>query len=209
MSLVNDALKRARQLQEPSAANPVAGPALRPAESGTNGHRELGLLLSAALGGIAVLLFLLGGLALLRNYASSRAQPAPAEVPTSIQVGTVKTPVVPAPPPEVAAEPARLASLSSVATSRASNSVARATTLTNAPGPLEAATNPPSAEPAAPKTAPLKLQAIILNPRRPSALISGKTVFVGDRIGEWRVIALGADSAKLAGPAGTKVLYLE
>ena len=41
--------------------------------------------------------------------------------------------------------------------------------------------------PEPPKPAPLRLQAILFNPKRPSAMISGKTVFIGDKLGDLRV----------------------
>jgi hypothetical protein len=45
-------------------------------------------------------------------------------------------------------------------------------------------TNNPVPVPAEPP--PLKLQGVIIHPTRPSAIISGKTVFIGDAVGEAR-----------------------
>jgi hypothetical protein len=59
-----------------------------------------------------------------------------------------------------------------------------------------------------PKPAPLRLQAIIFNPKRPSALISGKTLFIGDKLGDSRVVAIDQDSATLVGGGKTNVLSL-
>jgi hypothetical protein len=68
------------------------------------------------------------------------------------------------------------------------------------------ATNAPVAvEPAKPA---LKLQAILFNPTRPSVMISGKTLFVGDRVGEYQVSEIHRDSAKLTGSEPTNVLIL-
>jgi hypothetical protein len=62
--------------------------------------------------------------------------------------------------------------------------------------------------PAPPKAAPLRLQALVFNPTRPSAMISGKTLFVGDRLGDLRVVAINKDSAILIGAGQTNVLTL-
>jgi MSHA biogenesis protein MshK len=59
-----------------------------------------------------------------------------------------------------------------------------------------------------PKSPPLRLQAIVFNPKRPSALISGKTLFIGDRLGDARVVAIDRESATLVGAGKTNVLSL-
>jgi hypothetical protein len=59
------------------------------------------------------------------------------------------------------------------------------------------------------KPAPLKLQAITFNPARPSAIVSGKTVFVGDRFREFRVLKIGVDSITLVNETQTNVLTLD
>jgi hypothetical protein len=55
----------------------------------------------------------------------------------------------------------------------------------------------------------LKLQAITFNPARPSAIVSGKTVFVGDRFREFRVLKIGVDSITLVNETQTNVLTLD
>jgi hypothetical protein len=67
----------------------------------------------------------------------------------------------------------------------------------------------PPAEPAPPKPAPLKLQAILYNRAHPSAQISGKTLFIGDRIGAFRLVAVDTESATLVGGGQTNVLSLD
>lgn len=61
-------------------------------------------------------------------------------------------------------------------------------------------------EPAPP---PLKLQGIVYNPRRPSALINGRVVFVGDRIRDLKISAIHADNVVLTGVGRTNLLNLE
>jgi hypothetical protein len=64
---------------------------------------------------------------------------------------------------------------------------------------------------AEPSTAasPLKLQGIVFNPRRPSALINGRVMFVGDRVRDLRITAIHPDDVVLAGANRTNVLSLE
>jgi hypothetical protein len=53
-----------------------------------------------------------------------------------------------------------------------------------------------------------KLQAIVFDPKRPSAIISRKSVFVGDKIGDLRVVAITQESVTLVGAGQTNVLVL-
>lgn len=71
-------------------------------------------------------------------------------------------------------------------------------------------TNTPAmaTEPAPPAPPPLKLQGIVFNPKRPSAVINGRTVFIGDRVREMRVVAIGRDTATLAGAERKVVLTM-
>jgi hypothetical protein len=74
-----------------------------------------------------------------------------------------------------------------------------------APGTAAAAvTN----EAAAPTLPALTLQGVVFSRTRPSAVISGKTVFLGDRVRDFRVMAIGQDSATLVGNGRTNVLRL-
>ena len=75
-----------------------------------------------------------------------------------------------------------------------------------------AATNPPpdtnataaiSSRPPEPK-----LQGILFAATRPCAIVSGKTVFVGDQINEFRVAAISKDSVTLQSEMATNVLSL-
>jgi len=57
------------------------------------------------------------------------------------------------------------------------------------------------------KPAP-KLQAVVFDPKRPSAIISGKSVFVGDKFNDLRVVAINQESVTLVGGGQTNVLVL-
>ncbi|MEJ2010399.1 MAG: hypothetical protein P8Z30_19970 [Acidobacteriota bacterium] len=56
---------------------------------------------------------------------------------------------------------------------------------------------------------PPKLQAIVFIPARPSAIVSGKTVVVGDRVNEFRVTAIRPDSITLVSESETNVLRMK
>lgn len=60
----------------------------------------------------------------------------------------------------------------------------------------------------APAEQPLILQAILQSPQRKAALISGRTVEVGQTIGGYRLQALGSSFAQLLGPRGMITLTL-
>jgi hypothetical protein len=53
-----------------------------------------------------------------------------------------------------------------------------------------------------------KLQAIVFSPARPSVMISGKTLFIGDKLNGFRVTAIDQESATLVGGGQTNVLSL-
>ena len=152
MSLINDALKRAKESQRsnpPSGARP-----LPPVESAARGGTGWILAVAAVLFLAAVGLFF--GPTLFGHKASTAAAaktaetlPSPAEL-----VSTPMTHTVPATP----------------------------------------ATNPP---PAAPMEEPPKIQGIIFSATRPLAIVDGKTVNVGDRVGDFQVKQILKDSVVL------------
>jgi hypothetical protein len=53
-----------------------------------------------------------------------------------------------------------------------------------------------------------KLQAVFFDPKHPSAIIGGRSVFVGDRVNDLRVVAISQESVTLAGGGQTNVLAL-
>jgi len=75
------------------------------------------------------------------------------------------------------------------------------------PGAQTGSTKPTVAEVEPQKPAPLKLQGIVFS-ARPSAVINGKTLFVGDRVREFRVVAITQDTAILVGAGRTNILSL-
>ena len=181
MSLINDALKRTKDAQQQNPP-PAGGPALKPADHAT----------SKAAGNSKSLLYIMVACAVLGNafiflYYFSKDRDKKANVPT-VSVATPAAAILlvapPPPPAKVEVAPAPVA------------------VETNAAAPVIAA--PPEAL----KLAPLKLQSIIFNPARPSAMISGKFVFIGDKVQGFRVTAIDQESVTLAGNGETNILSL-
>lgn len=227
MSLINDALKQARQAQAQTTAPVRSGPQLRPAEPARQCARGAGLALPAAFAVVAMLALLFVGW-VYRQSGSARLPQAAAPPQPVAQTKPVQPAVAPAAPvaatpaeivranppapaptaPASAATPIALALGSSAPAAAIAPSPA-STNLTTAAASATNVTNPPAlADDAAPKPAPLKLQAIVFDPTRPSALISGKTVFLGDKVGGFRVAAIAPDRATLVGAGRTNVLTM-
>jgi hypothetical protein len=59
-----------------------------------------------------------------------------------------------------------------------------------------------------PKPPEPKLQGILFDAAHPCAIVSGRTVFVGDRVGEFRVAAISKDNLTLQSETETRVLSL-
>ena len=211
MSLINDALKRAKQAQQESADAPAPVPHLRPVEPAQESARHgLGLAVPIGLAVIALLGLMLfwvlwkkeGSVVTPTNrVALSVAARAPAVEPAS-------TPApAPTAPPDASA-PAHEARPSipepAVASSSASITNPAAVTSESADSNHVA-----SIESAPPTPPPLKLQSIVYNPRSPSAMINGRVVFVGDRVRDLRVAAIHRDEVVLVGTGRTNLLSLE
>jgi len=60
-----------------------------------------------------------------------------------------------------------------------------------------------------PKPVVPRLQGVLYNPAHPSAVINGKSVFVGEKFAQFRVTAITRDSATLVSATETKVLKFE
>jgi hypothetical protein len=215
MSLINDALKRAKLAQQQAAATSVPVLQLRPVEPAPPQAtwRVPGLLLPVAMAGVALFALLFvwqlfhrssspGVVAakartpLVEKKLAATAVPAPVVPQMVVQSTTPTQPNPPAQPATVISPPPSPTALEPKATPEAPNNavaINAAPLVTDVPAP-----DPP----------PLKLQSIIYNPRRPSALISGRIVFLGDKFGSQRVVAITKTSVKLASGGYTNVLDL-
>jgi hypothetical protein len=195
MSLINDALKRAKKAQQdnPPPAPPLQ---LRPAEPPAPRSAVPFVLVFLAL----VVVLIAGGLLLwtvakqsapvLRVEARTMTPPAPVmvEAPKANIAPSTK---VEAPAPQTVGQ---------IATALVTDETLPGQPQTNGL-PVAATVEPP-------KPAGLKLQAILYNPNRPSAILSGKTVFIGDRVGEFRVLAMTQESVTIGNATVTNVLSL-
>ncbi|MEY4386732.1 MAG: hypothetical protein RLY20_2015 [Verrucomicrobiota bacterium] len=187
MSLINDALKRTKEAQQltPAAAN---GPELKTIDSATAKTASS----SKTLLYIMVACVFLGNALIFLHYFlndQGNKKPAPATASTNIVSPQVTAAVTPPSPAAVSATPPA-AQPATNSSSLADTNIATVT----APEP--------------PKPAPLRLQSIIFNPRRPSAMVSGKFVFVGDKVQGFRVTAINQESVTLIGNGQTNVLSL-
>lgn len=193
MSLINDALKQARQAQAGKAV-PAQGPSLRPVETAHEaaGH---GLLLPGVIVGVLLL-----GVVLIWGWfrGDSGELKARAHARQAIAAGSLPMPApaaepAPAPTPLLPPVTANLNS-TNISTAATTNSI------TNETAPVEAAK---------PLPAVYKLKSLFYRKKNPSAVINNKTVFLGSRVGEARVAAIDAESVTIVTSAGqTNVLEL-
>lgn len=187
MSLVNDALKRAKQAQ---SENPPPTPPLqfRPVDPAhENAARSPVLLVGLVLGLVVVVA--LGGAAIWylvqKQNSNLRVEARPAETVAPSEVA----PVAPTLPTATSNPPLAMAPILIDLGQHDTN-----TAIVSAPAEV----SPP----------PLKLQGIFYNPRSPSAVVNGRTVYVGDRVNGFRVLAITPEAVQLANGAVTNVLSL-
>jgi hypothetical protein len=228
MSLIHDALKRAKAAEHHAPPPAAHGPPFRPIEPVQLARRGIGIALPVALAVVALLgLFLVWRVSQNRVRARSDEPPTqtatveqPSQTPQSVSPPAPKSAValtpsqaVPGPTPVPANTTPTTTAPSPVSTVDSSPSVLNG--IKTPPKGTETAlaiatsNSPASIPPVPPKPAPLRLQAILYHPQHPSAVVSGKTLFLGDRIGELRLVALDKETATLAGGGQTNVLSLD
>jgi hypothetical protein len=180
MSLINDALKRAKQTQQ---QNPPPTPPLqfRPVEPGQSNHARTALWFV----GLALALILV--VALVGVFVWFLSQKSAGELRAAAR--TINEPAGAAP---------------------ADSRVEPVPSSSAAVAPVETGTNPPAITAAVepPKTMEPKLQGISFHPTRPLAVVNDRTVVIGDRVGGFRVVAITRNSVTLISAAATNVLSL-
>jgi len=185
MSLINDALKRAKQAQQDSPEAPQNAVQFRPVEPGQQqvkkSHTAIWIVVVIIAGLIIGFVF---------RQMSRENNTTPKEVKAREIV-----PANPVPQESSAAAKVPPAKTGSTAKSASHESS------------VQKAAAVPVANPEEPRIVP-KLQAVVFDPKRPSAIISGKSVFVGDKLGDLRVVAITRESVKLVGGGQTNVLVL-
>ena len=180
MSLINDALKRAREKQP---QGPVSGaPPLPPVEPPARGGNGWILALAAILFLAAAGLFV--GMAMFK-----------AKTPTPL---AAKAPEVSKPPPVQPVPALVVAEPVPAPPPIKSNSVPAAVS-NDAP----ATPSPVSPPPAVPEQLP-KVQGVIFNAARPVAIVDGKAVYAGSSVGDFRVKEILKGSVVFLCPDGSQ-----
>jgi len=173
MSMINDALKRAKQTQDEKPP-PVPPLKFQPVEPGQEVSPRSPVVIAGVALGLTVIVCA-GGL-LLWLVAQSGGTTLRVEARTTKPDGLVDPP------------PAPLAVGGTSGPAAGTNSQ---------PAVVEP---PPSPE--------LKLQGIFFNPRSPSAVVNGRTVYVGDKVSGFSVLTITPQAVTMATATQTNVLSL-
>jgi hypothetical protein len=209
MSLINDALKRASQ--PPPTAAPVPAkmpdPALQPVEHKPSSF--LGPLVFCF--GFLTLLLATGGWYFLRN-SNLLSQENVSNVRARVVPEAHQAEAVPQPEP-VATEPFQAPADKPTALVSAQQPAKSLELPPASAAPALAAENQPTTPastsvPAPPPAPVYKLQGIFYKPTRPMAMINGRNVLPGDKLGEAKVVTIQRDSVTLFVDGQTKVLTL-
>lgn len=203
MSLINDALKRAKQVQQKSPPPPASGRPLRPVESARPRSSALGLLWPIA---VALLLLMIAAGVIWFVVARAGAARPVADAPNSKPVTQAATATTPKPIP-TATQPRPAPAIKSNSTTPPSPAAVPAPVGDSRGRVPVATTNAPAVLAEVPSVLP-KLQGIFYRPNRPSALLNGKTVMIGGRSGEFLVVAITQQSVTVARAGKTNVLSL-
>ena len=224
MSLINDALKRAKQAQDRHPALPPSGPPLQPAVQLSSPPSAIPWIAGA----LAVLLLSCWFLFLSwRGYhrhpqaqigdrertaspagtpktAQALARSPGANLPSSPTVPLTNFTVPLAVPPASGSPPLTGTNLASAGGAVERRSGVSANLV------VEPKTNQVPVEPALPEPAPssLKLQGIFYGASRASALINGQTLFLGDEIDGAKVLSIERHAVRLFLGGKTNVLKL-
>lgn len=181
MSLVNEALKRAKEAQEKQAGAPMRGAPLHTAEPPPASKMWVVAVLAfvLAIGGAG------GGIWYWQKHQSISA--AKTEVPAkpAYQIIMGNNPAAPAPVKITTIEP--VAPAPAAAPAPKTETAPVAIVVDNS----RVAIIPPIPAPAPPVA--LKLQGILYSATKPAAILNGRTVFVGDRISGMTVTAIEPD----------------
>jgi cytoskeletal protein RodZ len=186
MSLINDALKRAQQAQ---AQNPPPTPPLefRAAEANAGSARRSTVMIVAVTLVVVLLLGLTG--TLIWYVSQARAEKFRVAARTTEVPMPPAAPEIPSvPPPEVVPS-----------------------SIPQFERPEEPNTNrvPVSAD-AGEVVQPtvLKLQGIAFDPQKPSAIVNGRSLYLGDRVEKFRMVAISPVAVTLVSDTETNVLSL-
>ena len=171
MSLINDALKRAKEAQRPDRPSSVSS--IRTIETRPPERPFISRLLVVVIFLLLAAAFAFIGLAMTGRLAKKNVAPPPVStaqpVPATVVNAAPGAAVPPAPAPVVAAAPAL----------------------------------PPLVLPDT-----LHVQGIAYDPVRPWAIVSGRTVYVGDLVKGVRVMAISRNTVTFGSHGQTNLLYV-
>jgi hypothetical protein len=192
MSLINDALRRTQKSLESQPPNPAPPLELRPAEppvqSQPRSQTKILVLAFLCLGlGILVFGVLLPG----RNVQRVQARTAPRSATAARKTFPI-TPALSQFKPTTILESLSSTDSPPIVVQSPSNSLPETI-----------------AAPVATTPVPLRLQAILFNPSRPSAIIDRTTVFIGDTLRGFKIAGISQDRVVLVSATETNVLKLE
>lgn len=211
MSLINDALKRARQAQ-PTTPSHRSQP-MTPAADRRPAYWPILLVPLLLIGVVVVATWFFWQAANASRQALAQPPVLRAQARENPRLVTSSPPML-SPSPVNQSSPATDFSTPSaipvpalIPANPSGGAVQDQTTSVQVASAAPPVTNPPPVEPSKPP--PLKLKAIIYQPDNPSVLINSKTLFLGDKIGDSRVIDITQDSVKLLCQGQTNVLTLE
>jgi hypothetical protein len=223
MSLINDALKRAKQAQaQSSQAGDI--PHLRPADPIPANARR-GVLIISVITGAAM------GISLFIAWRAFQGHPAekkqlPRELSQSATPGKsaahregnvgdlpVEASVQETPSPKITSSLQKISQPAKFEQNLpgASSGTAIVSAPAGPPNPSSGdsiSDNSPAVSALPLRPEPLRLQGIVFSVSHPAAMIAGKMLFIGDRLGEWRVTAITSDSATLITAGQTNTLTL-
>jgi type IV secretory pathway VirB10-like protein len=185
MSLINDALKRAKVQQQSSPDAPRMQ--FRPVEAARPPVKKNHTVIWIA---VVIMAGLIIGF-VFRQLTRENKNAAPKEVKARE--------IVPAKP--IPQETAPTAQAPAAATTASTPNSARHES------PSQDVAAVPIIRQEEPRIVP-KLQAVVFDLKHPSAIINGRSVFVGDRVNDLRVVAISQESVTLAGNGQTNVLVL-
>jgi hypothetical protein len=200
MSLINDALKRAKEVQPPNPPAAQSKAAMQPVD---DNHRPVGLPIYF----LPMLLAIVcgAGFFLWKGWDQTQRLTATTDVTTVVQAREVAPPIVPAETTEPDPGPPGIP-------------VGRNFSLEDDAPTAAAVATPSSPSPTATALAEelprfaghsFKLQGIFYRPANPSAVINSKSVFVGDTISNAKVKAIDRQSVTLEYDGETKVLTFQ
>lgn len=197
MSLINDALKRAKESHQQNSPTPAGGAPMRPAESAARGGATAWLWLTVIILLVGFGAFLIGqSIKKPAQKSSTSLENVSAQQPVQSQFSDSPASAA---PKTATTEPTN----ASAGILSATNNAADQPSIAPAKEPM-----PTAVATLAPATT-LKLQSIVYNPQRPSVMINGKFLFTGDSYKEFRITDITPNSATLISASQTNVLFLE